>query len=384
MISAMPRTFTRFGLIVGAFLVQVSGLHAQVPSPIPSDPAAQIFNLIQRVTALEQKVAALSQALNNKGTGAPATRVKAPFEVVDDAGRPIFSVVQFGKNTQMATSGMVITHEPTTGAAVLLAFNKKKSTVVALGADPDGQGQLTLRDAQGRTRAELAGAGKLLISDAKGKGLLSVSDDITQSTAHINIGKDEEGYTVEVMSGKGGGGASISATRKGLGEVGVTDEKGETRAYLGGAGELTILDAAGNNTLNVTEHPDDDSVGVTIGKSEKGYMISVGAGGNSVSMGSSGSVAGVATYLNGVPAGSLMLVDGTPRLELANDRGTSVTSLGVSPHGNGFIQVGNADGATVVDIGTVGKGVGLVRAYPVGSPGAGLIGMPGTFLVGRE
>jgi hypothetical protein len=159
MISAMPRTFTRFGLIVGAFLVQVSGLHAQVPSPIPSDPAAQIFNLIQRVTALEQKVAALSQALNNKGTGAPATRVKAPFEVVDDAGRPIFSVVQFGKNTQMATSGMVITHEPTTGAAVLLAFNKKKSTVVALGADPDGQGQLTLRDAQGRTRAELAGAG---------------------------------------------------------------------------------------------------------------------------------------------------------------------------------------------------------------------------------
>ena len=70
---------------------------AQVPTRIPSDPEAQIFNLIQRVTALEQKVAALSNAARQQ-SGSTPTRVKAPFEVVDAAGQPLFQVVQFGPN----------------------------------------------------------------------------------------------------------------------------------------------------------------------------------------------------------------------------------------------------------------------------------------------
>ena len=43
---------------------------------------------------------------------------------------------------------------------------------------------------------------------------------------------------------------------------------------------------------------------------------------------------------------------------------------------------GSAGHATV-EAGTHPKGVGLIRAFPVGSPGGGMVGMPGTFLLGR-
>jgi len=101
-------------------------------------------------------------------------------------------------------------------------------------------------------------------------------------------------------------------------------------------------------------------------------------------MGASGDIAGFATYQGERPAGSFILTQGSNSLELANDGGVNVVSLMVSEGGNGTLQLGNSSGEVRVDAGTTGEGVGLIRAYPVGSPGAGLVGFPGTFLLGRK
>lgn len=76
--------------------------------------------------------------------------------------------------------------------------------------------------------------------------------------------------------------------------------------------------------------------------------------------------------------------DNRPILGLRNDNDISVAAITVGASGGGMIQLGDAAGNTTVDAGTTAQGVGLVRAYPVGSPGAGLIGMPGTFILGRR
>jgi hypothetical protein len=76
--------------------------------------------------------------------------------------------------------------------------------------------------------------------------------------------------------------------------------------------------------------------------------------------------------------------DNQPILGLRNDKNVSAAALRVGGSGAGMLQLGDAAGNTTVDAGTTAQGVGLVRAYPVGSPGAGLVGMPGTFILGRR
>lgn len=362
------------GLTTAVALAHALPVAAQVPSRIPSDPEAQIFNLIKRVTALEQKVAALS----NPTAGKP-TRVTAPFEVVDATGRPIFQVVQFGPNVRMSAAGMVVTNEPNTGSTALLVFNKRQQSVAVLGSGPEGNGQLTLRDKRGHTRASLDGDGVLTISDKRGDGILQVAEDITDANARVTIGKLDGDWVVDV--GVEEGGVTMAAT-KGGGEVSVLDDKGTERTYLGTG--LNVNDAAGKPFFSVAEDASSDSAAVVIGKEEEGYRIAVSSGSVSAVMGASGEIAGFATNRGDRPVGSLMLTEGSNSLELVNDGGANVVSLMVSEGGNGTLQLGNSSGQMSVDAGTTGEGVGLVRAYPVGSPGAGLVGFPGTFLLGRK
>jgi len=371
---SMSRPGGRFGLITAVALAHGLPAAAQVPSRIPSDPEAQIFNLIKRVTALEQQVAALSR----NPAGKP-TRVTAPFEVVDAAGRPIFQVVSFGPNVQMSAAGIVITNEPTTGSTALLAFNKSRQSVAVLGSGPEGNGQVTLRDKHGRTRASLDGDGILTISDKKGVGILQVAEDVSDANAQVTIGKEDGEWAVNVGSTKGG--AMLVASPDG-GEVSVYDGGGTEIANLGDG--LSINDAEGKTFFSVVEDASNDKSPVSIGKENEGYRMTITSGTTSASMGASGDIAGFATYQGERPAGSFILTQGSNSLELANDGGVNVVSLMVSEGGNGTLQLGNSSGEVRVDAGTTGEGVGLIRAYPVGSPGAGLVGFPGTFLLGRK
>jgi hypothetical protein len=83
-------------------------------------------------------------------------------------------------------------------------------------------------------------------------------------------------------------------------------------------------------------------------------------------------------------AGLALNSDGTSEMFVANSAGTEVASVRTTSLNSGKIQLSNAGGESVVEAGMNKNGVGVVIAYPVGNPGAGLVGMPGTFLLGRR
>jgi hypothetical protein len=75
---------------------------------------------------------------------------------------------------------------------------------------------------------------------------------------------------------------------------------------------------------------------------------------------------------------------GKASVEVSNDDGTTVATLLHGPSGGGQLQLGDAAGNAMVEAGVTADGTGLVRAHPLGNPGAGLLGLPGTFIVGRK
>jgi hypothetical protein len=80
---------------------------------------------------------------------------------------------------------------------------------------------------------------------------------------------------------------------------------------------------------------------------------------------------------------TLGLINGKPSLEFANENYVGIAALGQGTTGGGFLQLGNAEGDARVDAGVNVKGCGVVRTHPLGNAGVGLVGMPGTFLLGR-
>ncbi len=55
--------------------------------------------------------------------------------------------------------------------------------------------------------------------------------------------------------------------------------------------------------------------------------------------------------------------------------GTTIARLGEGNAG-GLFQLANSGGNAMVDAGVLPSGAGAVRAYPLGSPSAGLLGCP--------
>jgi hypothetical protein len=71
-------------------------------------------------------------------------------------------------------------------------------------------------------------------------------------------------------------------------------------------------------------------------------------------------------------------------IEIANAQGTGVATLSAGAQGSGLLQLSNNSGKVMVEAGVTQEGVGLVRAGPSGfPPGAGLIGLPGSFIIGK-
>ena len=357
-----------------ALVAATSSLLGQVPSKIPSDTEAQIFNLIKRVTALEEQVASL------KG-GSATLRVQAPFIVTDAGGHPILQVV--GKESPLGQDGVVIAHDVGSDIAGVLIYSESGEPAVALAQYTGKGGGLALSDDKGGGRAELTGDGRLALGDESGQDFVVLAEDISKEEAIIRIGGDEEGFVVTVGDEKGA--ASLGLDADGASGLSLTDEQNRPRVMATGEGTLEIAAQSGKDVLVVAEDVSGDSAEVTIGKgTHGGYRIAVGTSASSVVMGTNGQTAGFGAYVGGQPRASLTSVGGLGIVNLTNSAGAVVANLQATDGGNGLLQLGNASGQTTVDAGTTGEGVGLVRAYPVGSPGAGLIGMPGTFLLGRR
>lgn len=108
-------------------------------------------------------------------------------------------------------------------------------------------------------------------------------------------------------------------------------------------------------------------------------------GGTEAVLGVNGNAGMVFVRKGGITRGTLGIAEnGKPSLEITNDAGVSVAALLPGASGGGKLQLGNAAGNSMVEAGVLASGVGLVRTFPFGNPGAGLLGMPGTFIMGRS
>jgi hypothetical protein len=390
------RLASRTALVLAVMTVpwDVHPLLAQVPSRVPSDPAAQIFSLIQRVTALEEKLAALTN-------GSTPLRVKAPFEVVDAGGRSILKVTTFDAAVTEGGTGMLIIREPTSGATALLAHNKAGKGVVALGSDPDGFGQLTLRNAQGKTQATLAGEGTLSIADPQGEEILAVAEDVSKSDANVRIGGADDGYAVEVGNGKGM--ASLGIDPEGVAELTLMDAQNRPRVTMSAEGTLEVADPTGYNILSVLAEVSGEKAGVTIGGGKTGGIVRVADGAGKPAAGIIGSsrsvvaanAAGktvveltakasgeglVQVMMGDAPVAVLSQAEGGGGIvQLTNGR-VPVSSLYSSEGGSGRLQLNDGSGNPVVEAGVLTTGRGVVRAGPKyicgPAPGMGMVPSP--------
>ena len=373
----MPEWSTaRSGLIPALVFAALAGsvipVSGQVPSPIPSNQESQILNLLQRVTSLEEKLAALTS-----GT------VKAPFKVVDAGGNPILQVVD--AQASSVNRGLVIVGDAASGTGGLAVYNKAGKTAALLATNGEAGG-LGLGDAQGKVRINLNGAGRIVVSDEDENSFLTIANDVSKDESEIRIGGSEAGYAVEV--GSGNGVASLGVDEEGVPELSLTDGGNRERAAMNGDGTLQISDAAGRDILTVMEDVTGEKAGVAIGLKDGGYlrvsdaagkpaagiigssrtvavadaggktmaeMAATGASGLVRVMGGDGAVAAVMTHAPDRPGGIFQV----------HSKAGAVGFLTVGPGGAGQIQLTDEGGTPVILAGTLaGSGRGIVMAGP--------------------
>ena len=344
--------FTTLSAVV-ALAGLAAAVRAQVPAPIPSDVPNQILNLIQRVTALEQKLAGLTD-------GTTVMRVKAPFQVVDAGGRPILQVVE-GIGNASATPGVLIAGSPSSGQAALSILNKSGSPVVELANLPPGVQGIALYDDGGKLRAGIGLDGIVETWDESGNAVLVVAPDVTKREAEIRLGKDEDGYSL--LIGSGSDVARLGKDSEGIGSLTLSDGPGKIRASLAGDGTLQLWDSSDKGLLTVGEDVGDDKAEVRIGGMDDGVQITVGST-KSVVMGTDNDIAGFGIFQGKTPMGALVTSGDVTHLNMSNASGSTVVRLEVGAGGQGKLQLAKPDGQATVEAGLSVDGVGMVQVYP--------------------
>jgi hypothetical protein len=399
MISVPPSTPSVL-CVIGLLLALPLGLRGYAPSSRVDD---RLLQLTQRIAALEGELAALQSA---------GGRVHAPFHVVDSAGRTILSI------ESVADGGAAMTIGSVSGGGL------------RLGVGNSGAGFLNLRRADGVIAASMGqykgGPMGVQIFNAEGAGATPIAQLSAggNDKGELVVGPSEEGG---VTLGSGASNAGLLKVRRADGSVGtsigqykgtamgvqVFNDKGaggdpivELTGDATGGGRLTVTDAAAKPILRVAEQiastafvniaKQDNRYGVSVANAAGTRLASIGeannGGGGVWAFGTDGKMRAL---LNGL-TGEIHVLDGSgitratmavgsngaAAFSVRAASNTTIARLGEGQLG-GWIQLANSSGYATVEAGTHPKGVGIIRAFPVGSPGGGMVGMPGTFLLGR-
>ena len=194
--------------------------------PPEYEPECQA-TLTANVAALRSRIAAL-EANTDEGTNEKAT---APFEVVNEAGTVVFSVVE-----QQGDLPVVTRFFDDTGA--------RTATIAAR----SGGGEVSVYSASPSTANGPASSGVEATLAAWGDYTdLSVT---VNSNPRLRIGRRPKGnYALSIFNAAGKVTAGLAETDYGAGLALVTDESGKTRVAAhtetaGGAGLLQVFDAA--------------------------------------------------------------------------------------------------------------------------------------------
>lgn len=350
--------------------IPVSG---QVPSPIPSNQESQILNLLQRVTSLEEKLATLTsgtvkapfkvvdaggnpilQVVGGKassvsrgmvilgdaasGTGGFAVYNKAGKSAVllatdGEAGALGLADAQGKVRTRLSGIGRIEVSDEEENSFLTIASDVSKDEseiriggsdagyavevgsgkgAASLGVDEEGVPELSLTDGGNQERAAMSGDGTLQISDAGGKDILTVMEDVTGEKAGVAIGRKDNGGYVRVSDAAGKPAAGI----------------------IGSSRTVAVADAGGKTAAE---------------------MAATGASGLVRVMGSDGAVAAVMTHATDRPGGVFQV----------HGKAGAVGFLTVGPGGAGQIQLTDEGGTPVILAGTLaGSGRGIVMAGP--------------------
>jgi hypothetical protein len=323
--------------VIAMLLGVAPGVSGQVPNRIPSDPEAQIFDLIKRVTALEEQLSALT-------SGKATLRVKAPFQVVDAAGDPMLQVLDGQAASRGGDpSGVVIANDAKSGVEALLIHNNAGEPVVLIGATDKGGG-IGLNDAQGKTRLSMTGAGKLTVSDPEGNSFLVVAEDVSKEDANIRIGGDEGGYAIEVSDGEGV--AFLGTDNDGTAGLSLVDGQNRERVALDSEGTLQVSDPSGRDILLVAADVAGDSAGVAITGGKSGGVVRV-------------------ADASGKPAAGL--IGASRAVVVVNSSGKTVSEMKVGGKGDGMFQVFAGGESPIAVLGQSPEGAGGILQITNGS-----------------
>jgi hypothetical protein len=293
----------------------------------------------------EIKLSLLMGDSTGKPASTPATRVTAPFEVVDEKGLVILRVTSakdgvrglkvFNENGQQVAA---VTSYSGGGFMKVMHDGKDERTVTIV-ADADGSAFLlkeagkqvaTVRGYQGGGFVKVMHDGRdertvTVVADGEGPAFLLKE----AGKPRVTIGASAtSGFALRVLNASGKLAGGIGHTVDGSGVMSIHDEAGTQRTVIDG--HVGSLEVKNSQAVRVAA--------VNSSNNGKGEFT---------------------VYTNNVPIG--------------------VLTQGVN---GALLQLGNTSGAVMVEAGTASNGVGIVRTGPMALPM--LPGIPGSFILGKR
>jgi hypothetical protein len=319
----------------------------------------RIDELTKTVDALTRRVAELERAPTRPTELAQSgQRVTAPFEVVDKSGKVILSV----SDDRWVT--------------ILSSASKE---IVSIGPDPKSKaaGMIRVVDEAGNALLDVGASARtvavpFVATDKAGKPIMSVSDlpyDSDPRKGRVQVGRGNgDNYGIMLRRGDQSLAGTIGETKDGDGLVTVRDKAGKLRAELWAANGINLYDQSGTKQI------------ASIAPNESGKSVRLKVSGSMQLRDDKDQL----TFEAGEnkQGGGLAHVfgkDGKIRAELDDDgiflvssAGKKVVSLGLNPASasggvldiSGQLHMLDQSGATTVEMGTVGTGVGVVRVGP--------------------
>ena len=311
--------------------------------------------------------------------------IQAPLIVRGKSG-VIFSVVE-GENANQATlfdrggNGVAMMGAAREGG-MFLAAGLDGETRAGLGVENGGGGGLSLFDASnqplasinqfdslsGLTVYDTNGNPKAAVGAAGDKPLVLLNSNTQSPATALFVDTNDSGLAIvdpavgtpivhlglQTPAAPSADG-TLSPAREGL-TVFSSSGKPIVRAFR---------NPAGNGSVSVIDQ-NDEQQGAVLGVAPEGPVV-------------------VMRTAGGAQRAALGVLGGKAAIELRNAAGKGIAQITEGPGSAGQLGLGNSNGDTVVEAGTLENGNGLVRVYPwrATTPGM-LLGMPGTYIVGHR
>jgi hypothetical protein len=308
-----------------------------------ADTKADVARLGSELESLRAEV----RALNAKPGETPTLTLRAPFAVIDAAGRELMRVGEGNDGTRIASR-----------LAVTAANNRSIVEMTAEGLTATGR--LTVNTPAGRQAA-------VLDARADNQASLIFLAGTGAESASMGVGDSGIGF-LEVKDPGGSGGVNIGATESKMG-VYVTADEGKVQASVG-------LDDMRKGIVRVG---DPTAARGVIGATRTGgvsFALYDGPG-TEYRVGLLAAPDNSFVRLNSKLNAVHMNADGEgAAVHVFNKQGNAAGSLTSTTSGFGQLRLGNSDGDTVVEAGTTVDGLGVVRAGPLMGGTVGMEGLP--------